>query len=62
MKKMRFLRGNLVTHKNRGRGVFEHYSADYESCFVRFDDSGDSSKVTASMLRLRTAKPKRKTS
>jgi len=48
---VRLWRGDLVSHKNRGRGVFENYAADSESCFVRFDDTGESDKVTSSMVR-----------
>lgn len=46
-----FLRGDMVRHKHRGVGIFEHYAADDESCFVRFEDEDESEKVTTSFLK-----------
>jgi hypothetical protein len=52
-KSNKLMHGDLVTHKNRGDGIFESYAFNHESCFVKFNDTSESDKVTTSMVKLR---------
>lgn len=50
--KGRYLRGDLVTHANRGNAIFEHYEADDSSCCIRLN-GGDSIRVSTSLVKPR---------
>lgn len=54
---MRLMRGDRVIHQNRGTGTFEHYGANDETCMIRFDETGESERVSSKFVRLTNAAP-----
>jgi len=60
-KKHQFVTGDLVTHANRGNGVFVSYRMGRTNCFVRFvenGDYGDAEEVTTALVQPRVLAPK----
>lgn len=53
----RLLHGDRVIHKNRGPGTFECYGANDETCIVRFDETGESERVSSNLVRPEKAAP-----
>lgn len=46
-----FWHQDAVTHTHRGRGTFGCYGADDSTCFVHFEDSGESEQVTTAHIK-----------
>lgn len=60
-KKHQFVTGDLITHANRGDGVFVSYRLGRTNCFVRFvgeGDYGDAEEVTTALVKPRALPPK----